>query len=406
MFIIIIIIIIWQTSLCCNDEMDYMSRFLSRMMANPPVKLKWLEHLNAVWVSEGSEVISSRDGVSSLYNRLLSNQEVVTMPHQVLHLKGPPLPDFEQDSPSQEEQEHYLNSLLSSQLALARAVCSDSPFSAMLQKRLIVLQRVFYAVANKYHDRDKVWQIQQDELALSNSDESKANVDRSRSGTDALIEMGVKTGLSLIFSLLRQHWLAASAPGGIALCNNVLQTALEVVCSLAPLSLANESKLPSLGLNTLTQVTTFLKSVTMPNSSADFLGKRLSCELVLALGAQRGSLRYLLEWIEMALCASAAADIPARSGTTRELRAGSDDMNRMYFSDMANGNQPSTSNKSEETPAKPSDSNGGVFHYIDTGPSGMITFDIFMQIMKQMKKTAVSVLSDYCKCILWHEWSM
>ena len=206
-------------------------------------------------------------------------------------MKGPALPDYENEAVSCEEQEHYLTALLTSQLTLARTVCADSPFAAVLQKRLVVLQRIFYAVASKYHDREKLRQQQQMEEGAGSSEESKPNLEKSRSGTDALIEMGVKTGLSLIFSLLRQNWYLPPEVGGMGLCNDVLRTALDVVCSLPPLSLANENKLPNLGLTTLGQVTLFLKSVTMPNSGANIEGKRLASELVLALAAQRGSLR-------------------------------------------------------------------------------------------------------------------
>ncbi len=282
------------------------------------VKLKWLEHLNTTWVSEGGETIASRDSLSDLYNRLLSNQEVIPVPQQILHLKGPPLPDFDHEPLSAEEQEHYLNSLLTSQLTLARATCSDSLFSTVLHKRMIVLSRIFYAIGSKYHEKDRRRYQQQAEDAVAHSEEGKTGMDKSRSGMDALIEMGVKTMMSLLFSLLKQNWMliqhfpsressdlaVAREPPVVNLCNDVLQTALHVVGNLPPLSLASESKLPALGLDTLAQVTEFLKTITLPNSGADCLGKRLASELVLALAAQRGSLRYILEWIEMALVAA------------------------------------------------------------------------------------------------------
>ncbi len=79
---------------------------------------------------------------------------------QILHMKGPGLPDFESEPVSVEEQQHYLSTLLSSQLQLARAVCADSPFAAVLHKRFVVLQRIFYAVCAKYHEPDKTRQQQ------------------------------------------------------------------------------------------------------------------------------------------------------------------------------------------------------------------------------------------------------
>ncbi|KAM3626014.1 uncharacterized protein V6R79_021387 [Siganus canaliculatus] len=277
----------------------------------PPVKLKWLEHLNGSWITEDSESIATREGVSVLYSKMLTNKEAVLLPQQVLSLKGPQLPDFERESLSSDEQEHYLDALLSSQLALAKMVCSDSPFAAALRKRVLVLQRIFYALSNKYHDKGKVKQQQPSPENNSGSADLHSVSERPRSSTDALIEMGVRTGLSLLFALLRQSWMMTPPPstggqaGNINLCNDVIHTAIDVVNSLPPLSLANESKIPAMGLDCLAQVTTFLKGVTMPNSGADILGRRLASELLLGLASQRGSLRYLLEWIEMALAASA-----------------------------------------------------------------------------------------------------
>ncbi|XP_055518701.1 probable E3 ubiquitin-protein ligase HERC1 isoform X3 [Leucoraja erinacea] len=272
----------------------------------PTVKLKWLEHLNSSWITEDSESIATREGVSVLYNKLANSKEVIPLPQQVLCLKGPQLPDFERESLSSDEQEHYLDALLSSQLALAKMVCSDSPFAAALRKRLLVLQRVFYALSNKYHDKGKVKQQQHSPESSSGSIDIHSVSERPRSSTDALIEMGVRTGLSLLFALLRQSWMVPSTVPGLNLCNDVIHTAIDVISSLPPLSLANESKIPAMGLDCLSQVTTFLKGVTMPNSGADILGRRLASELLLGLAAQRGSLRYFLEWIEMALAASAA----------------------------------------------------------------------------------------------------
>ncbi|KTF84357.1 hypothetical protein cypCar_00021780, partial [Cyprinus carpio] len=188
---------------------------------------------------------------------------------------------------------------------LAKTVCSDSPFATALRKRLLVLQRVFYALSNKYHDKGKIKQQQHSTENTLGSADLQAVSERPRSSTDALIEMGVRTGLSLLFALLRQSWTLPPAGPGVNLCNDVITTAIEVVGSLPPLSLANESKIPPMGLDCLAQVTTFLKGVTMRNSGADVVGRRLACELLLGLAAQRGSLRYLLEWVEMALAASA-----------------------------------------------------------------------------------------------------
>lgn len=270
----------------------------------PQVKLKWLEHLNGSWIAEDSESIFTRKGATLLYSKLLTNKEVVLLPQQVLCFKGPQLPDFERDCLSSDEQEHYLDALLASQIDLAKTVCSDSPFASALRRRLLVLQRIFHAISSKYHDRGKAKQQHNCGDNLLSSADLQAASERPRSSTDTLIEMGVRTGLSLLFALLRQSWALPTAVPGPSLCNDVITTAIEVVGSLPALSLANESKIPPMGLDCLMQVTVFLKGVIAHQTGADVVGRRLACELLLGLAAQRGSLRYLLEWVEMSLAAS------------------------------------------------------------------------------------------------------
>ena len=118
-----------------------------------PVKTKWSDSLNLAWIEEKNRTIASRDNVVNLYSRLLSAREVVLVPSSLAHLMSRqlvPLPDYSLEPPSIDELEHQRNALLKGQLALARPVCSDSPFSAILQQRLIILQRIFYAISTRY----------------------------------------------------------------------------------------------------------------------------------------------------------------------------------------------------------------------------------------------------------------
>lgn len=76
-----------------------------------------------------------------------------------------------------------------------------------------------------------------------------------------------------------------------------------MVQSLPPLSLSSDVQLTPLGVNSLQKITKFLKETVLQTSGADIHGQ-LASELVLSLALQRGSLRYILEWIQMALDAS------------------------------------------------------------------------------------------------------
>ncbi|XP_050948731.1 probable E3 ubiquitin-protein ligase HERC1 isoform X3 [Labeo rohita] len=292
------------------------------------VMLKWQEHLNSSWAAEDSVQTATRHGAAALYAKLVYNKEVVGLAQPVQDLMGPRLPDFQYESSAEEEKEEYLFALLHSQRCLAHRMLARTPYALSLHHRLVILQRVFYALHSKYHDRFRAPLPPQP--SSSNAEGSAlesvsepwpTGSSRSKSGTDVLIEMGVRTGLSLLFALLRQSWQRGRLenPPDVALCNEVLATASSVLAALPPLSLANENKIPTVGLDCLTQVGDFLKKTAVSGSGADRAGRRLSLELLLSLALQRGSLRFLLEWVEVALAASASSTTSETVGVGYEL---------------------------------------------------------------------------------------
>ncbi|XP_049908952.1 probable E3 ubiquitin-protein ligase HERC1 isoform X7 [Epinephelus moara] len=291
------------------------------------VLLKWQEHFNSYWAAEDSIQTARRHGAAVLYNKLLLNKEVVTLAQPVQELVGPRLPDFECESSASAEKEEYLSSLLHSQRWLAHRMLTQTSYTLGLHHRLVVLQRIYYALHSKYHDKFRVQLPSQStdsgtecgQLELASEPCLPGGVSKVKSGTDVLIEMGVRTGLSLLFSLLQQNWrYAASVHPESVLCNDVLATASSVLSSLPPLSLANENKIPSVGLDCLAQVADFLKktSVSSGTGGADPTGRRLALELLLGLAMQRGSLKFLLEWVEVALAASMSSSTSTLSSSS------------------------------------------------------------------------------------------
>ncbi|KAL8615071.1 hypothetical protein ACOMHN_013605 [Nucella lapillus] len=270
-------------------------------------KLKWLDHLNSSWVTEDCESITYSDDLNGLYERLLDNKELVLFPPQAINIGGPALADFDTESLTADEQEHLLDSLHTSQLFLASVVYNNTPFSLKLKKRQLVLQRIYHAISQKFHTRQDASQ----KALVPQATNTAPGRDRAGvspvSGNDALVELGVKTGLSLMFSLFRQNWALARQVGQLSLTNEVLQTAILTVASLPPLSLANENRLTPLSTDALNQVTQFLRFAASPTSGSDAVEQQLAAELMLALTAQRGLLHFMLEWIDLALHVSAAA---------------------------------------------------------------------------------------------------
>ncbi|XP_069137757.1 probable E3 ubiquitin-protein ligase HERC1 isoform X1 [Argopecten irradians] len=280
------------------------------MAVNTNIHSKFGEHFHSSWVLEDCEMIAMPSGMDGCYQRLLNNKEVTELPLQAINLRGPALPDFDNDIVTTDEQEHLINALLGSQLNIAKTVCSLSNFSKSLNKRLVVLQRIYTAVSVKHHnklcltssqnDKSEVIEGRRPGKMFENLGGMASSPSESQRNT-ALLELGVKTGLSLLFSLLRQNWMLAGKLQQFCICNDILQTAISVVSSFPPLSLANEAKLTHLGIESLNDVNNFLRQAASPQSGADLEGQRLASELMISLAAQRGSLCYVLEWVDMAL---------------------------------------------------------------------------------------------------------
>ena len=179
---------------------------------------------------------------------------------------------------------------------------------------------------HRYHDRsigDRMHStVVVESSATKAADDRHRTDDHTPIGTDALLEVAVKTGLNLIFGLLHQNLSferqLGYRPSGGSICNSVLQTALDVVMTFEPLSLADKRRLPPLAISSLAEVTLFLRSIVSQQSCADTDGQRLAAELMLAIATQRASLRYLLEWIEMALYAAVKCKTEALSEAVGE----------------------------------------------------------------------------------------
>ncbi|XP_044259648.1 probable E3 ubiquitin-protein ligase HERC1 isoform X3 [Tribolium madens] len=262
------------------------------------IELEWIDQTNNSWSLKDCDSIANRDLVQSMYDFLIQNKEIRLIPTTLSLFNDVQIfPSFQYDGASNLELNHYITTLLKSQIDLARNVCSSSQFAIILKQRLLILRRIYHALIVKYHDKAKTDQT---------TSENSPNVltKESLSGSQALLEIGVKTGLSLLFSLLRQNWQVSDILKVPSLCNSVLETSFDLLQKLPPLCLSNDIQLTNLGITSLEQVSDFLKDAVLNSPNADSHAKLLSCKLLLALALQRGSLRYLLDWIEMVLDAS------------------------------------------------------------------------------------------------------
>lgn len=143
-------------------------------------------------------------------------------------------------------------------------------------------------------------------------------------GNAVLVELGIKTSLSMVFTLLKQSWsqvewnkqlfltlsqvpgldvppLMSTTSPVINLPNEILKLVLDVLLEIPSLSLSNSKSLSHLSWTCLNQSTVFLEWAISPASNVDAQGKTLALQILLSLSMHYGSLIDLLDWVDKVL---------------------------------------------------------------------------------------------------------
>ena len=211
----------------------------------------------------------------------------------------------------------------------------ETPSVIILLRMQFIWERILKAFGSESYTRVNMQRViaalqKEEQMSLESSDASeemkepsKASAEK-KSGNEVLVEMGVKTGLSVVFSLLKQAWaqlawqkqleltlqqsgavVPFSSSSGvvpvISLPNEVLKSILDILKGIAPLSLSNKRALSSLSETCLSQSREFLEWIVRPDSCVDNEGKRLAMEIMLSVTLQYGDLVSLLEWVSKML---------------------------------------------------------------------------------------------------------
>ena len=184
------------------------------------------------------------------------------------------------------------------------------------------LERALKAAQKEEETEDGAYVGDSEGTSRSVSSSSKSETPRmkvseeKRTGNALLMELGIKTGLSVIFSLLRHSWsqmawqkqleqalsqsnsLSIAPAPAISIPNEALKSVLDVLMGIPPMSLSNHKTMSQLSKECLDQSVEFLQWVVSPTSMVDAEGKRLAMQIMISLYLQRGSLVQLLEWAE------------------------------------------------------------------------------------------------------------
>ena len=212
--------------------------------------------------------------------------------------------EYEEEAPTKEKQEKFLTETMRDQRNGLIEFHSNYPFSVALYKRLSILETVFKSLSKKFHCL-KVAKSGK-KTKLTETKNKKASQSVMPQGTDVMVQLGVKTGLSLLFSLMKQAWMQSSQSS--ELCSDVLSTVASIINTLPPLSLANNAKLPKLAKDSLDQVMDFLKEVMKGKVAVDVTDRRLCADILIGCSLQRGSLLAILDWVETGFRSSLLPD--------------------------------------------------------------------------------------------------
>ena len=211
----------------------------------------------------------------------------------------------------------------------ALSAVRDVPSSIIAKRMCLVWDSVLASCLTEFYSDSNLCRVvknlQKDEESVGTSVStsevlvSKRVSQEKLTGNALLMEVGIKTGLAVVFSLLKQAWsqmswqrrleqallpsssLPLEESPDISLPNSVLKMVLDMLVDIPPLSLSNAKTISQFGESCLTQSLEFLQWVLSPQSQVDLEGKRLALQIMVCLYVQRGSLVHFLEWVETAL---------------------------------------------------------------------------------------------------------
>ena len=293
------------------------------------MEVRGKEGPNPEWVRLDISKIFDNAQVEELVRTMLRHNEVYFLPEAD---KGPvkmhEFPDFGANLLHKVGQKHVCDEI-AYYTRRGVATVTDMPCIIIAEQRYGVWKRVLQACeAHSYSDGGirralQAQTLEQDrgEKEINEMENIEMRSIEKLSGNETLVEIGVKSAITMMFTLLRQAWeqlawqkqlqktlatstLAASAPfraPTINLPNEVLRSALGILRAIPPLSFSNERSISKLGVDCLQQSTEFLLWILSPESLVDEEGKRLAAETTLSVALQYGTLSSLLQWVDRML---------------------------------------------------------------------------------------------------------
>lgn len=209
------------------------------------------------------------------------------------------IPDYEEEIPSQELRQRYSKALIIKQTLEMKKLNERLPASDVLQRRMKILKVILQTIFTKYH-KSRFMLNKRKKLGNGKAKflESDVNYPEEQRQEDVLYELGIKTVTMFLFTFMRRSW-TSSDPSIHSICSDVLKTSSEMLLTIPKLSLSNETQLPKPAINGLNDYMKFLVEVIETNHDA--ASCQYAFEILLGISLQRGSVMYLLDWINLCI---------------------------------------------------------------------------------------------------------
>ena len=292
------------------------------------MEVRGKEGQNPEWVRLNFSQMFDEAHLQGLLRSMVRHSEIYFTPSaDKTPLSSYEFPDFGANRVRRVAQDHLCEEL-AYYARRAVAAVTDMPSLLLVERRAAVWKRIRIAFEAHCYSDGNIRRAIQSQTSEQDRGEKESDAlglaitsTEKTTGNEVLIEVGVKSALGMMFSLLRQAWsqlawqrkleetLAASnlaltaafrAPT-ISLPNEVLRSTLDILKAIPPLSFSNLRSLSRLGTDCLKQCNEFLFWVLSPLSHVDVEGKRLAAEITMSITLQFGTLNTLLEWVDKML---------------------------------------------------------------------------------------------------------
>ncbi|XP_033632375.1 E3 ubiquitin-protein ligase HERC2-like [Asterias rubens] len=291
-------------------------------VANTHATLRTQLRLDSKWLKTDPQVAFSKDGLSSLWNELVKDGElVIGRPRQIVNSAGatatkgetgkyycgmnvltcgccegrcgptngcncPPCQKLDEEEKKEDAKEasssvslieswtwgkqpdasqlkECLHLLLQEQNQLLREAALSTLSSVRLRQRLVVLERYFIALSRHCPEQKVVTRKKKE--GDSSPVKSRSPQKPTEKATTSLARVGARTALSFAFAFLRRAWRSGEDSD---LCAELLHDALEALRSLPEATLFDESSISNVWAEVVQKATDFLTSVVVGDLNA------------------------------------------------------------------------------------------------------------------------------------------